>query len=949
MAEPQTAEEHFYSRYDWCLNPILTVRQLIYRFNEEVDACRKSGGWQREECKINLYLFACAIACTTDDYFNAPFVNFSPAYSRLPRLRPLLVPAEWAVNSCASLLRILTNCRAWRWRRRWNSRIQEVCDLLLGGTRLPAAVGAPIVYGRALSRLRFADRASSTSGKAPGLRLPVRLSNWKMRLPEAFRRQDFTHEDVISLIRHFCASNPPTNEPTAIIGLRTAGAYFAPLMAAYLKRANYQRVSWFSIRPKNGTSSWERSQLRKLWRRNTRVVLVDDYPATGSTLRLTLTLLYRLKLKPEQISLLAPTHTAQPNWVTLAEINPAINVFTVQPYELFKSALLKAQSVESWCAEYFPDSTAVRIVSNRGVDELNTRLAEHSKDGHHVREKRVFEIELANGGAALQRKKILVKSVGWGWLGYHAYIAGKRLQGFVPRVIGLRNGLLMMEWIETPEQLTLQKEHMVGVLASYVAARASTLRLTGDFEFQSRTYRWTGVDDIVRILGAAYGPYLSRVKAPRLRKELYRYVTATPTLIDGRMGPEEWLHTPDGVYKCDFEHHNFGGAEPDFADPAYDLAAGIFEFQLSKNHEDQLIDQYVRLTGDRTIHERIIVHKMFCASMEMRHAADRIAAGKQPDQNHQRYHQARNFLIYSMNQFCAALINVPGNPQWSGPLFFIDIDGVFDQDILGFPHATNSGLRSLMLLQSNGYSVVLNTGRGIQHVRKYCDAYGIQGGVAEFGSVFVDAVGKKDVPLIGSEAAAQLSKCREALRKVPGVFIDPGYEYSIRAYRFQGRSHVGLSKQEVGAILDDPDFNRLSQIATAADTYILQNGTNKGAGIAFVERYLNNTKPVTAVGHSDDDVPMLEAADHPYALRNCSRAVREMGKRGRCHIVKKSCQSGLLWAVEHRLNSDGVSGYDSSTAPSRTDCPDSLMSDILRAADRQPSWRVLADLFSSSL
>ena len=125
------------------------------------------------------------------------------------------------------------------------------------------------------------------------------------------------------------------------------------------------------------------------------------------------------------------------------------------------------------------------------------------------------------------------------------------------------------------------------------------------------------------------------------------------------------------------------------------------------------------------------------------------------------------------------------------------------------------------------------------------------------------------------------------------------------------------------------DFDRLSCLTTAVDTYIVQTGVNKGTATTFVKRYLNHNKPIAVIGHSDEDIPMLEAADHAYALANCSRAVRELAKRGRCRIVKKPCQSGLLWAVEHRLRMDGI-----QQRPRIVEYPDNLMSNILRAADR---------------
>jgi hydroxymethylpyrimidine pyrophosphatase-like HAD family hydrolase len=294
-------------------------------------------------------------------------------------------------------------------------------------------------------------------------------------------------------------------------------------------------------------------------------------------------------------------------------------------------------------------------------------------------------------------------------------------------------------------------------------------------------------------------------------------------------------------------------------------------------------------------------------------------------------------------------MTVPPSVRWSDSLVFIDVDGVFDQELLGFPHATQSGLQSLALLQSNGYSVVLNTGRNIQHVRRYCDTYGFPGGVAEFGSVFFDAVLKKDISLIESETARQFSRCREAIRSIPGVFIDPGYEYSIRAYRFKKRETVGLTAEEIAGLLDKPDFNRLTCIRRGVDTYIVQKSTNKGTGLTAVRRYLSNDSPAAAIGHSDADVPMLEVAEYAYALENCSPIVRQMAKQSRCQMIRKPCQSGLLAAVEHHLQSAGIQRRDSSLPSMIPANADGLMPQLLRAADRQRSWQVLADLLSWSL
>ena len=119
--------DKFYSRYEWCLNPILSLQQLIFRFEEELHAYRTFEGWQREECKINLYLFACAIACTADDYFNLRPVDLSRVRSQLPQLGAFFGFAEAAFNTISTLLKITMNWRAWRWRKHWNLCLEQIC------------------------------------------------------------------------------------------------------------------------------------------------------------------------------------------------------------------------------------------------------------------------------------------------------------------------------------------------------------------------------------------------------------------------------------------------------------------------------------------------------------------------------------------------------------------------------------------------------------------------------------------------------------------------------------------------------------------------------------------------------------------------------------------------------------------------------------------------------
>jgi hydroxymethylpyrimidine pyrophosphatase-like HAD family hydrolase len=334
-------------------------------------------------------------------------------------------------------------------------------------------------------------------------------------------------------------------------------------------------------------------------------------------------------------------------------------------------------------------------------------------------------------------------------------------------------------------------------------------------------------------------------------------------------------------------------------------------------------------------------------SMSMRHAAGHLRAGRQPEKNNELYQYARNFLVYSMNEFCADLVRLPQPVRWSRSLFFLDLDGVFDQERLGFPHATESGLQSLLLLKSHDYSVVLNTGRSIEHVRRYCTTYGLPGGIAEFGSVFIDAVQNSEVPLIDECGARELAKCREAIRALPDTFIDPGYQYSIRAYRYDDRGTAGLKASEIQELLKRPEFSHLRCICRQSDTYIIQKESDKGRGVTFVKQYLKNDAPVAAIGDTDQDIAMLNLSEYPYAPANCSPGIRQLAKTAACRVLKQPWQAGLLAAVHHRLSSDGIrTGSPSSLSPMPAAPMGGLMQTLLRVADRPLSWYVLAGLGS---
>ena len=116
---------------------------------------------------------------------------------------------------------------------------------------------------------------------------------------------------------------------------------------------------------------------------------------------------------------------------------------------------------------------------------------------------------------------VLAKSVGWGWLGYHAFLAGTRLAGFVPPVLGLRDGILYMEWVPDSGR-GLDRAARIDAAAAYIAARVRHLSLARETAAGLDPPRQGNGARLLREqLGKAYGPFpINLLMQPRLGRLL---------------------------------------------------------------------------------------------------------------------------------------------------------------------------------------------------------------------------------------------------------------------------------------------------------------------------------------------------------------------------------------------------------------------------------------------
>ena len=940
-APDERTEEAFYTSYGWCLNPFLSVRELFQRLREDLNRVAALD-WQREECRINVYLFSCAIACTVDDYLARPARNPTPYLKGVPgAIVPLL---ERATEHAHSLWARFVDRRVIRWRDRWQRWVNVACEILATHADPGDAKRAELRHA-----VELFERA----------KLPERLLRRRMAVPAAFRNQDLTHHDVRALACRCAATGSDPDAPVAVMGLRTAGAYLAPLLATHLTLLGHRAVAWIAIRPGHALPRCERQRLRELLGLAGRVLVVDEFPRTGRTFRLALRLLTRdFAVNAERITVVAPLHPSQPEWslVQPPEAAPPVKQATLEPSELFKARwLLSDATAAPLLREYYSRGgwEDVRLEVCPEADAVDAELQRQPEKGRerHARLKRVFRVRLEQSRAAPIVRYVAAKSVGWGWLSYHAYLAGSGLAGLVPRVLGLRHGLLWTEWagpipsrdepgIGGPAAATLQGIDP-GAVGTYVARRAARLRLAEDPFAGNTAPDLNGWAVLTQILRRVYGVRLGRLKSPVLRRALGRYVSPVPALVDGRMHRHEWIITDGAILKTDFEQHNFGSGELNIVDPAYDLAAAAFELRLSEEAEAALLSAYAEGSGDRTVGARLLLYKLLYGVVTMREAASqRPVDARQND----RYQAARRFLVHEMHRHCATRILEAPGAAWSRTLFSLDLDGVFDCDVLGFPHTSASGLTALALLQGHRYSVIPCTARSIADVRSFCRTYGLPGGLAEDGSVFYDAVEDREWSLLDEVAAAQLARCRAVIRQLPEVFTDPAYKYAIRAYRYQGHETVAPDRRDLGALLARDGLDRLTFRMTLGDALIAPRAVSKGRALLAAKRRLEGgVESVAAIGDSERDVSMLEVADFAYAPANCSNGIRELARQGRCRIMALPRQRGLLAAVRDLLRRSAA-GDDALRLPTRVclEPHDHPVVGVLRAADRTPLRALLA-------
>ncbi len=587
-----------------------------------------------------------------------------------------------------------------------------------------------------------------------------------------------------------------------------------------------------------------------------------------------------------------------------------------------------------------------------------------------------------------QRDFVMAKGVGFGYLSYHAFLAGSQLSEFVPPLLGMRDGLLFTEWVESDEKplgetqvrtsYSPLAEPWLERIASYIAARVRRLPLpTASMREQARCRFTYGLNLLAKAMSKAYGGTVpARLMRSRVWRRLAEQVCPAPTLIDGKMRPAEWVGgSAQRVYlKTDFEQHGMGKNELNIVDPAYDLAEATLQFAMSPEEEERLLSRYCEESGDATVGARLFLNKLLAGLWTMA-AAGRNLGDRRLGQGQQEFHadlvRAFDFLTIHAARHCGAQLHravghgwhrfqdtplraefpeekdaLPGVPSKDigSPLVMLDVDGVIDRRFFGFPTTTWAGMQALALLHAHGLPIALNTARSTGEVKEYCAAYGCAFGVAEYGGYVFDAAGQRGQVLISEAAQEQLSRARTGLLQIPGVFLHDGYEFSIKACIYKEGKAAPLPTPLIRVFLAQQGLSSLSLRQTTVDSTITAEGADKGTGLQRLLDFVGRQgSEVVAIGDSEPDLAMFRVAQRSFAPGHirCAPQARLLG----CEITPLPFQRGFLHAVRRLIHPAGGHCPRCRASDLRIKPGDDLFFDLLRAADEHRFRRLLRALF----
>ncbi len=686
-----------------------------------------------------------------------------------------------------------------------------------------------------------------------------------VRLPACFRSFDQHPDDSRWLAQAVTDRYPDLDGPVVVVGLRTSGSYLAPLLAAALRLGGYRQVVVCTYRPGHPLLREERAALRAVALAGGRVLLTDDPPGSGSSLAAAARAVEHAGVDRQAITLVLSLLDGRDELPAPLRGLAAV----VQPWSQWSIHRRLAPPAVSAALEHL-------LEPGTRVLEL-TRIDDRAQGGHRRHQRARYSVRTVDAEARVETLELAAEGVGLGFLGRHVLTLAHAMDEHVPAVLGVVDGVLLREWLpDGPPR------DVVPAIAAYVRARARRLPAQRDptAGLVGRDPVWEVASELI---SGGFGP-LAPLARTTLLNRLARELLAVehPVVVDGNTDARHWLVGADGSpRKVDFHERGFSHLELLCYDAALDLAGAAADPPATVTGP-ALRREYERAGGAAVDAERWLLYRL----------TQLWRAGRAGDVSPAR---VRRRSGQAVNDYLAEVLLADTDPPSYGPLCAIDLDGVLETDVLGYPTTSPLGVLVLRALHRHGYRPVLVTGRGMAAALERRATFGLAGAVAEYGAVVATAQDVVARTLCTGPELDRLGDLRAKLAAAPDVEVDPSHTRAIRA-RYRGGPVPAALLASVGLTVDAA----LRVVHGQGQTDIVPGTVDKGTGLAHLDALLGSPGCVLAVGDTGADLAMFARAALARAPRNADAAVRAAGITRTRHSYQAGLSDACADLLGHR-------------------------------------------------
>ncbi|WP_460719130.1 HAD family hydrolase [Nocardia heshunensis] len=700
------------------------------------------------------------------------------------------------------------------------------------------------------------------------------LGDEVMRLPACFHDFDQRPDDLRRLAEKLTATvDIPNDRPLIVIGIRTSGCYLAPLLVAALRAGGVVGARALTYRPGRTWLRVERQALRECARAGGLVVLIDDPPVSGRSMAAAAEAVTATGLGADRIVL------ALTDW-DATDRNDAGRANSQGVPDALGHWPAARLPWREWAIHELLAPEAVRgaltalVDSSWQIGEPVAHSTARAPSRGHVRARYTVPFLHIETGRR-ESRELVIEGVGLGRFGRPAAVIAERLGEVLPRIYGVRDGLLYRDWIiEGPQP---NPEILADCIADYTVRRQQCLPARRDptGAMRGRGPIWEVAAYLLSGEFGSFGPPARLLLLEPLTRALLR--VDRPSIADGATDHRHWIADSNAVRKIGFHRSPFGNRELACYDAVFGLAGAAADAP-DIAFARALRAGFASRDGHGVDGERWLLYRL--VQLWRLRRADRVSAAE---------FERRSAAV--VHDYLAECI-LPQEYPVSGPICAIDLDGVLETGPLGYPITSPAGALALRALLAHGYRPIIATGRSVGDTRDRCRVFGLVGAVAEYGSAVYDAPTDSTIDLRTDMERSLLEGVRAKLSADPRIELVAGYDHSIRA-RIDGGP---LPREMIDEVLAfEPGELRI--VEGEGQTDIVAARIDKATGLtALIERLPGAAHRMT-VGDSGEDLPILRSAPLSFAPRNADTRVRAAG----ITTTRHAYQAGLLDACTELL------------------------------------------------